>query len=457
MAIFVDAATLPLVAPETRPMPGQIDHVTSLPNRRRFIADLPLQPGGASRVLVLLTLADAKHFNEILRALGHEFADHMVRAGAERIAHLLPAGCTLYHVSVLSFAFVTVTTSAEEAARAPAVVNTLVQSFRRPLLCDDLPIVTRVGIGVLALPALINTPAENLRAVLAAAQDSRRGPQGWAFYNRNTDEAHQRAFQLLSDLRQALLHDTELSLAYQPRIDLRSGRAEGAEVLIRWAHPALGSIPPSEFIALAEATGLMVPLTDWILTAVLRHMRAWPPAWDRLKVSVNISPSSLHQANFAERLGTLMSAFMVTPDRLELEFTEGTLTSSDAAVTDQITQILALGMTVAIDDFGTGYSNLDYLTRLSAQVLKIDQGFIRTMDQDPRRAILTRAIIDLAHKLGYRVVAEGIETHKILDMLKACDCDEGQGYFFARPMPEAQFRDWLKSNLDGAPPGELSA
>jgi EAL domain-containing protein (putative c-di-GMP-specific phosphodiesterase class I) len=220
-------------------------------------------------------------------------------------------------------------------------------------------------------------------------------------------------------------------------------------VLIRWAHPALGSIPPLEFIALAEATGLMVPLTDWILTAVLRHMRAWPSEWERLKISVNISPSSLHQPEFAKRLATLMSAFMVTPDRLELELTEGTLTSDEAGVAAQISEIQAMGMSIAIDDFGTGYSNLDYLTRLPAQVLKIDQSFIRTMDTDERRFTLARAIIELAHKLGYRVVAEGIETQEILGLLKSCGCDEGQGYFFARPMPEAQFQDWLRANLDG--------
>ncbi len=424
--------------------------MTFLPNRRRFIADLQqmsLEYDISPHMLVVVTLADATHYHAVLRALGHGFAEDLLRAGAGLLQALLPPVCVLYQVSVLSFAFIQ---SVDDPGRTPAIAVDLAHIFARPIQCQGIPIAARVGIGLYPLESRGVSPADALRGALAAAHDSRNRARGIAHFDPATDTAQQRAFALLTDLREALGRETaggdgQLSLHYQPRIDFVTGRVNSAEMLLRWTHPRLGLIGPDEFIPLVETTGLIVPLTDWILLNGLRHLRQWRNAGQPLKASVNIAPSSLRDPQFVERLVGLMDGFAVPAAQLELEFTEGMLASKDPAVLRQIEEIRAHGMDIAIDDFGIGYSNIDYLTRIPAQRLKIDKSFIRPLDRSQRHRVLVRNLIALAHGLGYTVVAEGIETQDCYDLLKSWDCDQGQGFLMGRPMPEPAFRHWLAS------------
>ncbi|MEQ1901846.1 MAG: GGDEF domain-containing phosphodiesterase [Devosia sp.] len=415
---------------------GRYDHVTRLPNRLQFLEDFAAQAfaGSARRVLTLVTLAEARHYNEILRALGHAFADNFVRAGADKLRNLLPSDLPIYHVSVLSFAFIM-----DHDGYIPPIAAKIADAFDGDIRVDDIPIKTKVGVGLLPLEQATE-PSEALRAALAAAQDSRRTEMGLAFYNNMTDAAHLRAFRLLTDLPAALRDRSQLSLAFQPRIDLRSGTACGAEALLRWNHPQLGSISPGEFVPLAEQTSLIEPLTQWVLDSALAEARRLKDAGRRLRISINASPNSLAELAFDERLLRLCTTYGVTPDQIELEFTEGMLAGNQDRAMRQLARLRNAGIEIAIDDFGTGFANFSHLSAIPADILKIDQSFIRPLAAG--KDFLVRHILEIAKGLGFRVCAEGIETAESYALLQAMDCDEGQGYFMARPMPAAALLHW---------------
>ncbi len=418
---------------------GRRDHVTLLPNRLQFLADMSdASRSEGARSLVLVTLADAKHYNEILRALGHAFADDFVRAGMARVEAQIGGGMPLYHVSVLSFAFF-IDDNLDDAAR---LASAMAADFRRPVLCKGLSISTAFGIGVVGVRAGLE-PAALLRHALTAAQASRVEPAGWARYDRASDEAHQRAFQMAHDLEIALGEPGQLSLQYQPRVALASGRCEGAEALLRWRHPQLGAISPAEFIPLAEATSMIGPLTDWVLNAAIRQAGIWQRQKLGLKLSINVSAQNLKEDDFTQRMAAVLDSCGVDPRHLECEVTETVMAVADGATNRCLAAIHAMGVDIAIDDFGSGYSSMSYLAKLPAQVLKIDRSFVSQMLTTDRHRHLVRSIVNLAHDLDYRVVAEGIEDRPSYDMLAGWGCDEGQGYFMSRPVDADALPDWL--------------
>ena len=363
-----------------RALVGRTDHVTLLPNRVRFLQDFPdLLAHPEPRALVLVTLADAKHFNDLLRALGHSYAEDFVRAGAARLASLLPADTQIYHVSVLSFAFAM---ADPRNGRPPAVVDEIVSAFRRSLVCQHIPVDTKVGIGITRLTGRHGDPSELLRSTLAAAQDSRRGHQGWSWYDAKTDEAHRRAFRILTDMPAALSVDDQFSLQYQPRISLRTRSCMNAEALLRWTHPELGPVSPAEFVPLAEATALITPLTQWVLDTRADRRRGLAEVAARHedlgeRLAEEPRGTGLRQlllTGMSERIG-------VDPSLVELEFTEGMLATNWQFMMRQMDRLRGRGFEIAIDDFGSGYSNMSYLGKIPARYLKIDQAFVRPLDQ----------------------------------------------------------------------------
>ncbi len=422
---------------------GRFDHVTLLPNRVSFTQDFgALADQEPTPLLVLVTLAEARHYNEILRALGMAFAEDFVRAGAKVLDSLLPDGQLIYHVSVLSFAFIATNLGQEET---PGIAIAIAEAFSKALVVDGIPIKTQVGCGLLPMSASRNA-AESLRAVLSAAQDSRRTDSGIAFYNHGSDAAHLRAFKLLADLPAAIASTGQLTLHFQPRIQLRDGACKGAEALLRWTHPELGVISPAEFIPLVEQTALIVPLTDWVIDQALTSNRGFLDAGHDLRVSINASPINLSEEGFDDTLLANCVAHGLAPHNVELEFTEGTLATNSARAVQQLKRLRAAGVEVALDDFGSGYSNLSYLQHIPADVLKIDQSFVRPLRQPGDNDFLLRQIVTLAKGMGFRVCAEGIETQYAYDLLGKIGCDEGQGYFMARPMPAPAFLNWLESH-----------
>ena len=435
----------------TQAMLGRVDPATGLPNRNQFFADLEVganaagdrNAGEAGQVLVLVSVAEAAKYTSVVRALGHDYAEDIVRSGAETLLDMVPFGRKLYHVSPLSFAFLV---GDDDAASLEQTVAAVARAFDGPIVCREIPIDMQVGIGVVRLSPEGDDTREALRAALSAAQDSRGSRKGWALYDAQADKAHKRAFSLLADLRRAIETDTGLSLYFQPRIDFRTGRCVGAEALLRWTHPTLGPISPGEFIPLAEATALMSPLTDWVLNNAARQIVELDQAGYPLPMSVNVSPKNLAEAEFVDRLEALLTRHAFGPERFELEFTEGTLASDQRVVRQHLDRIRDLGIDIAIDDFGSGYSNMSYLTQIPAQILKIDQAFVRPMMESEKNQHLVRTIIAMGRGLGYRVVAEGIETESAFSLLADWDCDEAQGYFISRPLPAIDYADWLAVN-----------
>ena len=240
---------------------------------------------------------------------------------------------------------------------------------------------------------------------------------------------------MLRGLRPALAARDQLSLVYQPRVDMRSGECLSAEALLRWQHPTLGEVSPGEFIPLVEQTGMIRFITDWVVERALAEWAAQPAPERPRGVSINISPLNLIEENFAGRLGAAISRYGLAPGRVELEFTETALLHDTDPVSKTVRELAGLGVGIAIDDFGTGYSNLFYLRETPATTVKIDQSFIRPLCDSRRDQIIVQSMIHMAHDLGYRVVAEGIENREAYDMLAEWGCDEGQGFLISHPVP----------------------
>ena len=425
---------------ETRRLIGRFDHVTLLPNRLQLMEAIKnLHARHTPQLLVLVTLAEARHYNEILRALGHAFTEEMVRVAAGRLQEVLSPDTQLFHVSVLSFAFVV---HLPADGTVPPLVLEIDRSFAEPICINDIPINIHVGIGLLPLDGN-KQPAEALRAALAAGQDSRRTEESWAWYNHQSDAAHIRAFRMLSDLPAAIKASDQLSLHLQPRSMLATGRCVGAEALLRWSHPVLGAIPPGEFIGLVEQTALIGPLTNWVLNGAMQHAARLKADGRPLRISINASPANLSEHGFDERVLLLCGQHGLQPEDIEIEFTEGALAANIDRAVAQLARLRGAGVEVAIDDFGAGFSNLSYLTSIPANVLKIDRSFIKPLGARASDTFLVRQIIETARGLGFKVCAEGIEDQASFDMLRELGCEEGQGYFIARPMPAEALTAWL--------------
>lgn len=418
--------------------PTRLDPITLLPNRRQFHADAIFW-GNARSTLVLITLADAQTFNEILRVLGHSRSDDFIRAGAARLREVVGPGTAIYHVNLLSFVF---RLPGRAEPDRPPLIDRILQGFRAPLQCDDVPIDARVGIGLKGFGGPGTSPGEDLRAALSASQDSRSAPAGWCWFDRKSDEAHRRAFRLLSDLKLALDADSQLELHYQPKVMLDGGECRSAEALLRWNHPDLGPVSPGEFVGLAETTALVTPMTRWVIDAATRQAAIWAAEGLDLSIAVNVSPKNLEEPDFVEFLLFCCAMRKLDRSRIELEITEGVSAGRGGPILERLATLGRLGFSIAIDDFGSGYSNMSYLTRLNAHTLKIDQSLVRGVEAGSKGGRLVSNIVQMGRDLGFRMVAEGIETEAERALLADCGCDLGQGWHFGRPMSAEIFSEW---------------
>jgi EAL domain-containing protein (putative c-di-GMP-specific phosphodiesterase class I) len=432
------AALRPWMPEERRPEPARLDPITLLPNRRQYAADAMLW-GMAKATLVLVTLSDPETFGEILRVFGHAGSEAFIRAGAERLREILGPGTAVYHVNQLSFVF---RLPGRTEPDAPQMIDRIIAGFREPIHCDDVPIDTRIGIGLKAVGLAGGNPGEDLRAALAAAQDSRGRPKSWAWFDPRSDEVHRRSFRLLSDLKAALAGEGELALHYQPKVGLGSGVCDSAEALLRWTHPEFGPVSPGEFVALAETTALVTPMTRWVIDAATRQAAIWAAEGLDVAVAINVSPKNLEEPDFVEYLLFCCTMRRLDRARIEIEVTEGVQAARGGLIPDRLAALRNLGFSIAIDDFGSGYSNMSYLTRLSAHTLKIDQSLVRGVEEGTLGGRLVSNIVQMGRDLGYRVVAEGVETDSERALLTQWGCDYGQGWHFGRPMPAERFAAW---------------
>ncbi len=442
MAALTDLAAMVMAQIELQHAFGRIDPVSGMPNRTQFaedLLDMARDHRGEHRLVVVVDLARSDQINRILRAMGGTRVDELIREAAQSLRYALGSSRTAYHVGAAQFAFL-----GPVGVEQDAYMADLQSSFAAIRASSSSRFVTNVAIGVRSFTLGHASAGDVLRAAASAAQDARSADGAVALYSPESDIAHRRQYTLLQDFGTALEAGDQLRLVFQPRIALETRACIGVEALLRWRHPLLGDISPGEFIPIIEQTSLARPTTQWVLDAAMDQLVRWNEAGIFVAISVNISAANLEEADLIERIQMAMLRRNLRPDQLEIELTESAIMDHPDQALAMLAELAAAGICLAIDDFGTGHSSLAYLQRLPAQVVKIDQAFVRNLSAATGPDfVLVETMIGLAQKLGYRVVAEGVETEDAAAVLGHIGCDEAQGYLFARPMDPAGFAGWL--------------
>ncbi|MDD5329748.1 MAG: EAL domain-containing protein [Sulfuricella sp.] len=420
------------------------DPLTGLPNRllardRMELAMSSADRAGGKATLLFLDLDNFKTIND---SLGHAIGDALLKGVAARLRECLRETDTLSRQGGDEFLIVLPEVSDSEAIAAVAekILDRLAASFH----LDGHELSTSLSIGLAVYPD-DGRDFETLfrKADTAMYQAKEAGRNGYRFHTEQMNADAVEHLRMRNGLRQAL-EKGEFVLHYQPQVNLASGAVIGAEALIRWNHPELGLVLPGRFIRIAEESGLIVPIGEWVLREACRQAAAWRDAGlPELVIAVNLSAVQFKRRNLEYSVAQALGDSGLDPALLELELTESILIRDTDKVLATVQRLKALGVKLSIDDFGTGYSSLSYLKRFNVDKLKIDQSFVRDMADDPNDAAIVRAIIQMAKSLNLKTIAEGVEGQRTLDYLRLNHCDEAQGYHFARPLPAEEFRAYM--------------
>ncbi|OGT89486.1 MAG: hypothetical protein A2514_04725 [Gammaproteobacteria bacterium RIFOXYD12_FULL_61_37] len=423
------------------------DALTGLPNRN-LLADRIGQAINHARrhgSLVAVLFLDLDNFKVINDSLGHETGDRLLVAAGERLTTSVRAGDTVARNGGDEFVVVLAEMAQEEDVASTA--RKLLAAMAEPFACAGRELVVTASLGVALCPRDGEDQATLLRnADTALFRAKEAGRNTFQFYAAEMNRRMLARLDLERDMRQALEHG-EFLLHYQPQVDLISGAITGVEALVRWRQPGRGLISPGEFIPSAEETGLIVPLGEWVLREACRQAQAWRAAGlPELRLSVNLSARQFRAPGLTETILGVLAETGLDARLLELEVTESMVMHDPEGAIAVLDELETHGITFAVDDFGTGYSSLNYLKRLPIHKLKIDQSFVRNITTDPDDAAIATAVIELAHSLKLKVIAEGVETEQQRDFLRVRQCDEMQGYLFSRPLPAAEMGSLLLTN-----------
>ncbi|MCC2973462.1 bifunctional diguanylate cyclase/phosphodiesterase [Massilia sp. IC2-476] len=438
---LADLAAMVMAQIELQHALGRIDPVSGLPNRNQFVSDvrdLSLAAAeGEPQLAALVSLATPEELSDAMRVMGSTWLDEIV-SGAVPALRRLVGGGKVYHVGPTQFAFLA--PLGMSLVRFSSLLMAWVAE-RTPM--GQTGFLTTSTVGLVRFAVGQDAPLDVLRNLHSAAHDARDAESGLRVYSPEQDAAYRHRFWLISELGRALAQPDELHLVFQPKVSLRDGRCLGAEALLRWTHPEAGPIGPGEFMPIAETTSLARATTEWVLEAAMRQLAAWRNEGVALQVAVNVSAVNLEEPDFSDRVLDGLARHGLDPASLALEMTESALMRKPKAAHDTMARLAEGGVKIAIDDFGTGYSSLAYLQDMPADVVKIDQSFVRGMGKDERTRALVTTMIKLSHDLGHRVVAEGVETAEVAALLREAGCDEAQGYFYGRPMAPTALAAWL--------------
>ncbi|WP_374592421.1 EAL domain-containing protein [Aquabacterium sp.] len=435
---------------------GFIDALTQLPNRAQFNADLrkwtshvdqtrqSVAPESnattgepAQCAVLMLDLDRFKHVNDVL---GHETGDQLLKQVATLLRNLVTdPDDTVARLGGDEFA---VLLHASDLSAAQELARRIQTALEKPLLLGDQTVDVGTGIGIALYPEHAADAMTLKRRAEMALYKAKQTQTGTVVFNPDLDVRAKEALTLLGELRQAIEQD-QLRLYLQPKVSLATGEVTGAEALVRWQHPQRGLVPPMQFIPFAEQTGFIRNITAWLLEASARTWRQWAEQGLRLQLSLNLSARDLIDHELPDKLSAILEKHGVPPHRLYIEITESSIMDDPQRALQTLDRFHKMGLMLAIDDFGTGYSSLAYLKRLPVDELKIDKTFVMNMQRDEQDAKIVRSTIDLAHNLGLKVVAEGLEDEQAWPLLKALSCDQAQGYWIARPMPASDFPSWL--------------
>ncbi|RUP24830.1 MAG: phosphodiesterase [Curvibacter sp.] len=419
------------------------DPLTGLPNRHNLLRRLDERIERHPDHRFELVFVNLARFKEINEAFGHRAADMVLEITARRLERqLLTQGWSLARAGGTDF--VAVPPPPEAATTAlptETVCELMVQASREPITLGDTSVELHLKLGSAEYPGDAPDAGQLLRCADVAAARARTVVGSQVRYSRSFEQAPGHDLKMRSELS-AAIKSGQLQLAWQPKLWLESRELEGVEALLRWHHPRLGWIPPSEFIPLAESTELIYPLTRWVISAALDQMALWQAQGQPLKAAVNISANNLQDPDFTDHIKGLLAQKNVPAQWLELEVTESALAVNPDLVLRRLQELRAAGLALALDDFGTGFSSLSYVSQFPFTSIKIDRSFVSALLRSPRDRHVAESTIALGRKLGLRTVAEGVEDDSTAAALMALDCDVGQGYLFAKPLMGQAFEQW---------------
>jgi diguanylate cyclase (GGDEF)-like protein len=424
------------------------DPLTALPNRTLLREQLQqaIKLAQREQKTVALLLLDLDRFKEINDTLGHNRGDTVLQQVGARLKETVRDSDTVGRMGGDEFA---VLLPLVDAADWDIVARKIMQAFEPPFFIDGIPIAVETSLGVALHPDHGDTVDVLIQRADIAMYVAKRHKSGFVLYDATLDQHSPRRLALMGELRQAI-DQRQLKLYYQPKIDLKTGQVAGVEGLLRWHHAEHGFIPPDQFIASAEQTGLITPLTGFVLEEALQQCCAWRRMGLDLCIAVNLSARNLQNLQLPWQVADLLAARGLESCCLELELTESAIMMNPARAMEVLTRLHAMGIALTIDDFGVGYSSLAYLQKLPIGTIKIDKSFVLGMMTNENDRVIVRSTIELGRNLGLKVVAEGVENQALFDELVAFGCDLAQGYHISRPMPAGELPAWLMQSSWGA-------
>ncbi|MDQ2743535.1 MAG: EAL domain-containing protein [Chloroflexota bacterium] len=422
------------------------DALTDLPNRTLFDDRLhqAIITARRERSSLALLMMDLDRFKEVNDTFGHHYGNLLLQQIGPRLRQVVRQSDTIARMGGDEFAMLLPGATARGASVTARKIR---QALAEPFVLEDQTADIDGSIGITLFPRHGDDAATLLLRADVAMYVAKRNHSDYAIYSPEQDENSPERLQLIAELRRAIDRD-RLVLHYQPTVDLSSGRVNSVEALVRWPHAAHGLLQPEQFIPLAEQLGLIGPLSRWALKSALGEMQRWRQADLRLCVAVNLSSRDLHDVRLVNSIGRLLQTLTIDAPCLTVELTESAVMSDPEHSMKILTRLHDMGVRVAIDDFGTGYSSLSYLRRLPVDEIKIDRSFVIDLADTEDHALIVGAIVDLGHKLGMQVAAEGVEKLATLDLLRSMGCDKAQGYYLGRPMPADEVAEWVAAQQD---------
>lgn len=396
-----------------------------------------------------LIMVDLDRFKNINDTLGHHIGDLVLQQIAQRVPNVLRSSDTVARLGGDEFAVLLKGVSTHPQAIYTA--EKILEAIRQPVNIEHRALHVSASLGIVLFPEHGTDPSHLMRCADIAMYSAKRTKAGLAFYDAAQDLQNTKRMALQNDLYEAIVDSKQLILYYQPKISLRTKKICGAEALIRWLHPEEGLIFPDDFIPAAEQSGLIRGLTRKVLDLALQASSEWHNKELSMPLAINISGENLQDPTFPSQVAEALTEHGVHPSLLEMEITESALMQDPVCAIKAIQTLREMGILISIDDFGTGYSSLAYLKKLAVSQIKVDKSFVMDMIENDNDAIIVRSTIDLAHNLGLRVVAEGVENEGILRQLIVFGCDIAQGYYIGRPLPIDQFCKWLQNSEYRAP------
>ncbi|MED1800581.1 bifunctional diguanylate cyclase/phosphodiesterase [Brevibacillus porteri] len=422
------------------------DALTDLPNRRMYVQQLSKEMMQAKRFqsnLAVLFL-DMDRFKDVNDSFGHDVGDMLLIEASKRLQACLKPGDVVARLGGDEFTIMQ--NHLQDRSEASALAEQIMNQLQRPFELEGHVFNVSCSIGIALYPQDGDNPEDLLkRADTALYTVKSRGKNGYDFFDPTMEAKSLERILMENEMRKAIAQE-QFQIYYQPKIDIMTSAMTGMEALVRWVHPELGIIPPNRFIPIAEETGMILALGEWILKQACKQNKFWHDQGYTLKVSVNLSARQIYQKDLVEMIKDILRETNLSPDWLELEITESIFVKMEEA-TAVLQQIRDIGIQISIDDFGTGYSSFSYIKSLPVDTIKIDASFIRDIHHNQESQAIVKAIVTIAQSLNMNVIAEGIELHDQVAALKENGCDHGQGYLFSKPLPTDAFDQFLRQEL----------